>query len=253
MYQFIYNFIVDQVEQAKTRTLYRPPLVGVARADNPGLAQLKQIVGPSHLRPQDLLPEAQAVVAFFIPFTEALIQLHRKEAYISREWAEAYIETNQLISQICTALVEALQKKGVQAAWQPATHNFDTKTLASYWSHKHVAYWCGLGTFGLHQMLITPSGCAGRLGSLVLDCAMPATPVWQQDFCLYRGEQKCAACTRLCPTGALTKDGLDKARCYQHLLEVNAYYADLGLCDVCGKCAVGPCALRAPTIKKGKA
>jgi epoxyqueuosine reductase len=45
-----------------------------------------------------------------------------------------------------------------------------------------------------------------------------------------------------CPTGALTAQGLDKHRCYAHLLEVEKQFQDLGLCDICGKCAVGPCA-----------
>lgn len=42
---------------------------------------------------------------------------------------------------------------------------------------------------------------------------------------------------------ALTVDGLDKPACYRRLLEVDARYDDLGLCDVCGKCATGPCAV----------
>jgi len=41
----------------------------------------------------------------------------------------------------------------------------------------------------------------------------------------------------------LTVDGLDKPACYRRLLEVDARYEDLGVCDVCGKCATGPCAV----------
>lgn len=52
-----------------------------------------------------------------------------------------------------------------------------------------------------------------------------------------------------CPVDALSsalsdhdKGRLDKRRCYQRLLAVSEAYKDLGLVDVCGKCAVGPCA-----------
>jgi len=32
--------------------------------------------------------------------------------------------------------------------------------------------------------------------------------------------------------------------CYERLLAVDASFPDLATCDVCGKCAVGPCAYR---------
>ena len=60
--------------------------------------------------------------------------------------------------------------------------------------------------------------------------------------CLYVRDSKCQFCVNNCPTGALTLQGLDKHRCYAHLLEVGKQFLDLGLCDICGKCAVGPCA-----------
>jgi hypothetical protein len=34
---------------------------------------------------------------------------------------------------------------------------------------------------------------------------------------------------------------MDKGRCYQRLLGVAQGYAELGVADVCGKCAIGPC------------
>ena len=39
---------------------------------------------------------------------------------------------------------------------------------ASNWSERHVAYVCGLGTFGC-QGLITSKGLAGRFGSIITD------------------------------------------------------------------------------------
>ncbi len=50
------------------------------------------------------------------------------------------------------------------------------------------------------------------------------------------------ACVARCPVGALTEDGLDKRRCYERLLQVADGFRDLGVVDVCGKCATGPCA-----------
>ncbi len=44
---------------------------------------------------------------------------------------------------------------------------FIVKTMACAWSHKSAAAIAGLGSFGLHRMLITDAGCAGRCGSLL--------------------------------------------------------------------------------------
>lgn len=248
MKQFITDTIVNAVNSHKGKITYRTPLVGFASAEDPGFLKLKEAVGPGHLLPEDLLDDARSVVAFFLPFQPQLTATNRKDPYVARDWAEAYIETNSLISSICENLQNELDKRGVKAAWQRPTHNFDPQELVSFWSHKHVAYLCGLGTFGLHHMLITSAGCGGRIGSLVVNCHLPASIRPQEEYCLYRSHGKCAVCVKTCPTGALTVEGLNKQRCYQQLLEVDAHYSDLGLCDVCGKCATGPCAARLPIL-----
>ncbi|MGQ9825029.1 MAG: epoxyqueuosine reductase [Desulfotomaculales bacterium] len=242
----IREVISRQVEEHRGKTAYRKPLAGFARADDPGFLRLKGAVGPGHLLPQDLLPEARSVVAFFLPFTAELVRVNRDDPYVSREWAEAYIETNAFIAEICRVLAEELAVYGVRAAWQQPTHNFDPAALVSSWSHKHVAYLCGLGTFGRNHLLITPAGCAGRLGSLVLDAPLEPSPALRGENCLFRRGEECTSCVDLCPAGALTEEGFDRQKCYRYLLEVDAHFRDLSTCDVCGKCAAGPCALEVP-------
>lgn len=243
---FIKEIVFREVSRHKGKTAYRNPLVGFARADDPGFARLKEAVGPGHLLPRDLLPEARSVAAFFLPFTAELVRVNRADPYVSRQWAEAYIETNGLIAEICRVLTEELAGRGIRAAWQQPTHNFDPVALVSFWSHKHVAYLCGLGTFGRNHLLITSAGCAGRLGSLVLDAPLEPSPALRGENCLFRRGEECTSCVDLCPTGALTEEGLDRRKCYRHLQEVDAYFSDLGPCSVCGKCAAGPCALEVP-------
>lgn len=230
--------------QLGVQTAYRTPLLGYASAGNPLFQKLKTAVGPGHLMPADLLPEAATVLAFFLPFTKQLVENNRKHPYVARSWAEAYIETNDLISLCCQSVVTVLASHGVKAVWQQPTHNFDPVELCSHWSHKHVAYICGLGEFGLHHMLITPSGCAGRFGSLVIDLPLSPSPHQTGQRCLFYRQGVCLACVNKCPSGALSPEGLDKQKCYSYLLEVDSFYSDLGVCDVCGKCAAcGPCAV----------
>ncbi|GAB6153925.1 epoxyqueuosine reductase [Desulfosporosinus burensis] len=241
--KIIIDSINFQVDQAKTLTQYRKPLIGFASVHDPLFNQMKEIIGPHHLHPTELLPDAQTVIAFFLPFTETIVAANRKDSQIAREWAIAYIETNELIATISSELKQVLASQGINVATQPATHNFNEQDLTASWSNKSMAYVAGLGTFGLNHLLITSAGCAGRCGSMVISAEITPSPRPATENCLYIRDSKCQFCVNNCPTGALTLQGLDKHTCYAHLLEVDKQFPDLGLCDICGKCSVGPCAL----------
>lgn len=233
------------VAEADTVTEYRPPLVGLATAADPRFAELRRLAEPSHLLPGDLLPGARSVVSFFLPFAPSVVEANagHREA-VAREWAVAYVETNALIGRVTAHLIDALAQRGIRAAAEPATHNFDPVSLVSRWSHKSVAVIAGLGSYGLHQMVITDAGCAGRFGSLVLDAELPVEPVAPRERCLYFHDESCLECVQRCPVGVLdASEPLDKQGCYRRLLAVAREYEDLGLADVCGKCAIGPCSL----------
>lgn len=249
----IVKLVNRMVVNAGTRTKYRKPLIAFADAHDGDFLRLRRCVNPRHKLPEDILPNAMAVVSFFIPFSEEVVIANMDGESAAEEWAIAYAETNMLISQISKALVLELGMVGVRAAWEPPTHLFNRKTLTATWSHKSVAKIAGLGGFGLHRMIITDSGCAGRLGSLVMDAAVAPGPKVEKERCLYYADGSCARCVELCLRGALTVRGLDRGVCWAHVLEVDRGFSYLndqqnlpGPFDVCGKCATGPCALRSP-------
>lgn len=235
--------IRQQVSDAATETGYREPLVAFAAASNPGFAKLRQLATPEHMLPTDLLPGARSVVSFFLPFAPWVVDANaRHRERVAREWAMAYRETNALIGQIAGHLTGLLAGQDVRAAAEPATHNFDPVTLISRWSHKSVAVVAGLGSFGLHQMVITDAGCAGRFGSLVLDAELPYSEAEPRQRCLYFHDGSCLECVTRCPASALDPAApLDKQSCHRHLHGVAEVYQALGLVDACGKCAIGPC------------
>ena len=235
--------IRDQVAQARTATGYREPLLQFAPAGDPRFLELRRIVEPTHMLPHDLLPGARSVVAFFLPFARWVVEAnaqHREQ--VAPEWAMAYVETNALIGRITARLIESLAGQGVSAAAQPATHNFDPVSLVCRWAHKSVAVIAGLGSFGLHQMVITDAGCAGRFGSLVLDAELPLMSVEPKERCLYFHDGSCLECVQRCPVGALDPSRpLDKQLCRRHQKTVAQKYGVVTPADVCGKCAIGPC------------
>lgn len=241
--QFIKNY--SKVKEVKTK--WKEPIIAYADAMDERFNELKDIVSNSHELPKDLMPEAKTVVAYFIPFDDSVIKSNIEGRECSKEWGQAYIETNQLISDLNLHIKEELKKFGYRSNIIPATHNFDEKRLISDWSHRHVAFIAGLGTFGINNMLITDKGTCGRVGTFVTDLKIEPSKRSNIENCLYKDRGICKKCLERCVNNALKIDSFDRHRCYEMCLYNNKLHSDMGLVDVCGKCIVNvPCATRNP-------
>lgn len=233
----------EVLHSKKAESLFREPVVGFASAEDPLFSTLAEIVGPEHVHPKDILPSAKTVVSFFIPFSKRIVLANRKGPEVSSEWANVYLDANALINDLSEKLVDHLADKGIEGGTIKATHTYDEKTLKAGWSHRSAAYIAGLGRFGLNRMLITPVGCAGRYGSVIISEEIAPDRRPEEERCTYFINGQCNFCINNCPTQALKVDGFDRHKCNAHLLEVSKKFSHLGLCDVCGKCVVGPCAI----------
>jgi len=229
----ISRFVKEYPEEFSTKTRWKKPLVGFASPSDSLFLRLKEVVRPSHTLPQDLLPTAKTVVAYFLPFEDYIQESNAKEGlFASRSWAVAYIETNCLIRDLGTYLEALFERKGYQAVSTQVTHNYDQEILLSDWSHRHVAFIAGLGRFGLNRWLITQEGCCGRLGSLVTEASLSPSPRPMKEFCLRFAGYECSACIDKCTFGAL-------------------FVSDLETSDVCGKCGCGlPCSTTNPVARR---
>ncbi len=244
--ELIIKEINDFVTESKKKIEYRKPLIGFADAKNPLFEELKDIAAPNHYMPTDLLPDAVSVVSFFLPFTEDLVKINKEHHYIAKEWAIACVETNKFIDEIIVHMKGFLKGRGINCSNNPAREPFDKEILMHRWSQRHVARICSLGNFGINNMLITKSGCAGRYGSFVINKPVQYDNPITEEYCLYKIKGSCKICVEACPTGALTLEGFDRYKCYDWLKDVNDYYSDLDECDVCGKCITIPCAFKKP-------
>jgi len=252
--------VVDVVDRHASRPgverIWRDPLVVTARTDY-RFEALRRWVASDHLLPEDLLDGARSVVVFFLPFVARLADENDPGKRPSRSWGLAYESTNELIRLVGEALEVLLGRHGCRSATTPPTHNFDHERLISRWSHKHLAYLSGLGRFGVNAQLITPSGCAGRLGSLVTDADLGDDPlVTNRELCLHRLGAGCLECVERCPVSAVGPDGIDRHRCWKRLQSNLRRTDSLAGLDaetrVCGKCQVLlPCSLEAPAGRSG--
>jgi epoxyqueuosine reductase QueG len=245
------DFVSAHPLQRGEKPVWRSPLLATAPVDR-RFEQLRDMAAPDHLHPRDLLEDARSVVVFFVPFVKSLAEENHPGPFPCRNWGLAYQATNQLIERLSGAIRDHLEKQGHRCALTPATHNFDPRRLMARWSHKHLAYLCRLGKFGINAQFITPAGCAGRLGSLTTTAPLGDNPlVDDEELCLYKRGQDCLQCVSRCPVQAVTLEGIDRQRCWQRLiynLEKGPTLSGLeNTTHVCGKCQVNlPCSLAIP-------
>ena len=242
----IQKFVRSYGNQPGAKNWWRDPLLATARIDE-RFDVLPNIASDDHLLPTDLLPGARSLIVFFIPFTKELIEENTIGPFPCRNWGLAYEATNELIGLICERIKNVLAVQGYMSAITPATHNFDEIKLMAKWSHKHLAHLSGLGRIGMNAQLITPAGCAGRLGSLVTEADLGDAPlVTEDELCLHKRGEECLECFDRCPIQALGEEGIDRQKCWERL-KYNLENTEqlVGLQDsthVCGKCVVGlPC------------
>jgi epoxyqueuosine reductase QueG len=230
-----------------TLTKWKDPIVGYANAEDLLFLKLKEVITKSHGHPKEFLKNANTVLVYFIPFKEHIVVSNQESNISSSEWANAYVETNNLIAELNAHLKKILIYKGFDTRKMPATHNFNEKELTSDWSHKHVGYIAGLGDFGLHRMLITDKGCCGRLGSIITSARIEPTKRSEKKYCLHYYNKSCSLCVEKCTFDALQHEYFDRKKCYEICLENAKICSDLGLVDVCGKCiSVVPCSFKNP-------
>lgn len=231
------------------------PLIGFAAAKDELFERYKEekIIGPMFTSPEEWLPGAKTVIAFFFPFTEIVRRSNREDLdQPSMPWLYGRIEGQQFLGNYMRLLESRLAEDGARTCVPSLSERFQVRfepdgedlRADSRWSERHAAYACGLGTFGISRGLITQKGTAGRIASIIIDAELepdgrPYTGVY--DYCI-----RCGACAARCPAGAISLgSGKNNAKCYAYLNQIKAEYAPR---YGCGKCQVGvPCETRDPS------
>lgn len=248
----ITNYVKNYQELKQTETNWREPVIGFADAGDPLFLKLKELIGPNHALPGELVPDAKSVIVFFLPFSEKAVKSNIDGEESSREWDIACIETNQLINDLSRLLHDTIKKMGHRASLLPSTYNYDEEKLQSDWSHRSVAYIAGIGKFGIHNMLITEEGCCGRIGSVITNLELIPTKRTDEEFCLYKINGSCQKCVKKCVNQAFQLDAegrvyFDRYRCNEQIYDKIVPEYPIGVGDACGKCMCGvPCSMGIP-------
>ncbi len=262
LYNSAFNVVSEEMAISQNTAglrMYEPPIFGFASASDPYFELLKQpqALGEHFMLPQEWLPEAKTVISMFLPFTEKVKKSNKKDmSWPSEEWLHARIEGQVFINKLCEYLNSELKKAGYNSVVPALDKRFWSKTrstdmlpdwvirpenipqFTSNWSERHVAFGCGLGTFGLSKGLITKKGVAGRIGSIITELYL--TPDKREYEEIYEYCNTCGACAKNCPVNAISiEKGKDHTLCSNFLdITTEKYKPRYG----CGKCQVKvPC------------
>lgn len=246
------------------KRLYDAPIVKIGSADDPLWEKMKnkEAVGELFRTPKEWLSSAKCIVSYFAPFSDYVVEGNKKDSVdIGNGWLYARIEGQAFLTEVNHFLERWFAEQGVEALSPYASSDFryvfeagtnaqiENKSLCftSNWSERHVAYICGLGTFGLSKGLITERGVSGRFGSVIVDADLEVTP--RKYSGLYDYCSMCGACGVNCPAKAITlQEGKSHIKCTRYFDTLRERYAPrFG----CGKCQVKvPCERKAPNLHK---
>lgn len=249
----IVGYMANYPRMKDTESDWREPIIGFSDAHDPMFPTLKELIGPNHALPSDIVPNAKSVIVFFLPFSKKIVKSNTLEEESSREWDIANIETNKLVEDLNKYLYKKIVEAGYHASLVPATYNYDEKTLVSDWSQRHVAYISGIGKFGIHNMLITDSGCCGRLGSIITDLKLKPSKRTKSENCLFKYNGSCQKCIKRCVNNVFQiKDDkviCDRRKCNEQIYDKICPIYPNGLGDACGKCMCNvPCSMINPFL-----
>ena len=247
------NFVKEEAairpELAGLR-LFEEPIMKFGSVSDELFEKYKEpgVIGPWFDGPLVWLPEGKTVISLFFPFSEEVKESNRRCTEIpSSEWLHGRIEGQAYLSEFMNRLKAWFEGNDVKACVPSNDKRFhqviENGVYGSNWSERHVAYLCGLGTFGLSKGIITEKGMAGRFCSVIT--SLPVEPDQRPYTDPYEYCIRCGACVRRCPVNAISVEhGKAHGPCAEHV------HHSLELYDPrygCGLCQTGvPCERKKP-------
>ena len=248
----ITNIIYDTYDNLTTNSfavigkpdekMFERPLIGICSGDDPYFDFLKKHIGEFHWSPHEAFalkygdapsPDRLRVISMVFPQTHATKEMQNSvTVFPCDRWLVSRGEWEKMMREFSSKLEESLAAIDIRSAsidLRSEFHRQDSENLgiASLWSHRHVAYAAGLGTFSLNDGFISERGIAIRLSSIIVEADTDITDRGDRgpyDWCLHYSKGICGACINRCPVDAISKNGHNKQSCLDYEDEAVAKY-----------------------------
>ncbi len=183
---------------------------------------------PEDRRPRVYLEDVRSIISIGYKLNYAPIQnlpASRSAYMLEHDYANRHLdETSQKIARF-------LEERGFDAIGFDSGAGFyhearkTPERFAGDFSHKHAAVACGLGKFGLNNLVLSPRwGPRIRLATVITNAKLGYDRPLEKNTCL---TPECEECVKICPVHAL--DGwkgrydpgkgwvIDKRKCYDYI------------------------------------
>lgn len=177
-----------------------------------GIASIERLMGaPPSADPRYLLPSAQSIVSFAVPFNHQKL----RDFFSKKDWLsynKDKKENFRSIYSIGDALVAYLQSSGFKAlaveincVYRPEENAKDATDLVDMvpdFSHRYGAVAAGIGRLGWSGNLMTARyGSAVQLGTVITSADLKADPLIEENPC-----DRCKMCVASCPMEMIHKE-----------------------------------------------
>jgi hypothetical protein len=230
--------------------IFERPILGIADAMDPVFLRFQrpEVVGAMHRLPREWLAGARSVLCLFFPFGAEIADSYSRDSpYSSLEFSSAKYNGSKFLNVARRALIGFFEERGGRAVAPSIDPRYGAVAMRPFWSERHAAFAAGLGTFGLHQGLITERGVFGRLASVVTSLGLAPTLRPYQEvhgYCPFYSAGSCGLCIGRCPTGAISPFGKVPGLCLKN--GNGQRWAAEGY-GACGHCSTFlPCSRRKP-------
>ena len=210
------------------------------RGDDPLLYDYKRIIGPHHFTPEDddigrptrtafsqPLPEDLSVISF--PSCRSRKAPEDNAAgkdWVSERWAQTRLIGEIFSQTFVREVIAHLMDGGLSPVSPDTTPMFNKKRYpvvgwASPWSHRHMAYAAGLGSFGIHDFLNHRKRMCSPYRKLHHKSKLQPESEKTEDIhanCLHYQGIKCLRCKGRCPVDAISEEKAhDKEACMRRV------------------------------------
>jgi len=250
----IYNAVLRGIkvyeDECGRQTRFKEPLIGYANTSEPIFDMFFDNNWCKH--PRKVYNPARAIIVFFLPYADEIVESSRNSKEPSAEWIQAYHDSTWAIMKVHASIIEEIGKFGRLASICNTPSDWEYKKCGPEWNFKIAAHVAGLGEFGPNGCIMTEAGPAGRFGAILTDINLVPendygfsnsesrgdTPEMQKaheaflQSTLYEGscsEELIAAC----PGNAITENGIDRAACQKYCMTI---FDSVPTPDLCGKC-----------------